>query len=236
MAARASAANGVGARAAQGEAAQRAAGERSSAGGQASGVRKASAAGALLLLLAACVGGPAPRDHFYLLSPPAPAARPQPVLAGVLQVERFRTDALTRERSILSVDDPSSVQVVPYSYHLWVDSPTLMLQRRLADHMFAARVAERVVLPGMSVQGDWVMSGWIEHLIHVTEGGSGRVLVELELSLARARAGDLLLRRRYRVERPVEGDSVDAAVRAFGEAVGEIFSTFEADVVAAAPS
>jgi ABC-type uncharacterized transport system auxiliary subunit len=203
---------------------------------QASGVGRASAAGALLLLLA-CAGGPAPRDHFYLLAPPAPAAaRPQPALAGVLQVERFRADALTRERSILSVEDPSSVQVVPYSYHLWVDSPTIMLQRRLADHLVAAGVAERVVLPGMSVQGDWVLSGWIERLIHVTEGGSGRVLVELELSLARARGGDLLLRRQYRVERPVEGDSVDDAVRAFGEALGEIFSTFEADVVAAAPS
>jgi hypothetical protein len=61
------------------------------------------------------------------------------------------------------------------------------------------------------------------------------VEVELELSLARARGGDFLLRRQYRAERPVEGGSVDDAVRAFNEAVGEIFSTFEADVVAAAP-
>jgi cholesterol transport system auxiliary component len=186
-----------------------------------------------LALLAACFGGPAPRDHFYRPAPPQPsAALSKPALPGTLEVERLRSDALTRERSILHADSAGSVQVVPYSYELWIDTPTVMLQRELAAFLRRAGVAERVVLPEMNVRDDFVLGGWVERMVYVT--GSDSVLLELDFSLSRARGGGQILQRRYRVERPVGGHGMDAVVAAFSAAMQDAFEQLVADIAATA--
>ncbi len=187
-----------------------------------------------LLLLASCAS-PAPRDHFYKLQAGEPEVQhPQPLLAGTLEVERLRTDALTRERSILYVNDPDAVQVMPYAYHLWVDTPTVMLQWEIADYLRKAGVAERIVLPEMNVDETWSLNGWIDRLVHLREGGEGRVVVVIEFAIGTGRGGKLLLRKRYRAEQPVADDDVEAAVRAFNAAVHEILAQLESDITAAA--
>ena len=188
--------------------------------------------GAALLL--ACAS-PAPRDHFYRLEvAPPPAQRSEPALRGTLEVERLRTDALTRERSILYVSDPDAVQVTPYSYHLWVDTPTTMIQREIAEYLNRAGVADRVVLPEMNVSERWTLNGWIDRLVHLRNGSPERVVVVLEFSVSEERAGRLLLRKRYRIEKPVEQDDMEGAVRAFNAALAEILAQLETDIVAAA--
>ncbi len=185
-------------------------------------------------LLVACAS-PAPRDHFYKLEAAAPASPlSPPALRGTLEVERLRTDALTRERSILYVTDPDAVQVTPYSYHLWVDTPTVMLQREIAEFMRRAGVAERVVLPEMNVNETWSLNGWIDRLVHLRDDGSGRVIVELEFSLSRERRDELLVRKRYRVEEAVAQDDVESVARAFNVAVSEILDQLVSDIAAAA--
>lgn len=187
------------------------------------------------LLVTACIGSPAPRDHFYMLEPGAPSTPlAQPALRGTLEVERLRADALTRERAILRVAGPESVQVTPYTYHLWIDTPTVMLQRELAEYLRRAHLADRVVLPEMDVEENWVLNGWIDRLVRVTADAPERVIVTLEFALARARGGELLLRKRYQVEVASEGDGIDAAVRAFNAAVGEVFGRLVSDIAAAA--
>lgn len=186
-----------------------------------------------LALLAACFGGAAPRDHFYRPASPQPStALAKPVLPGTLEVERLRSDALTRERSILHVDSASSVQVDPYPYHLWIDTPTVMIQRDLAEFLRLSDVAERVVLPEMNVREDFVLGGWIERMVHVTS--SDTALLEIEFALSRARGGGQILQRRYRVEKPVGGRGTEAVVAAFGAGMHEIFEKLVADIAAAA--
>ena len=188
---------------------------------------------AMLVGVAGCLGGPAPRDHVYRLQVEPPgSARSAPALPGTLEVGRIWGNALTRGRPILRSDSDSAVEVTPYDFHLWVDSPTLLVQRALTEYLRQVGLAEKVVSSDANTPANWVVTGFIERLDHITGGGAPRVLVELELSLAEADRGRLLLRRTYRAEQPSDGAGVLAAVRAFGTAVGSIFESFAADAAA----
>jgi len=188
---------------------------------------------AMLAGAAGCLGGPAPRDHVYRLQVEAPAsARNAPAFPGTLEVGRIWGNALTRGRPILRSDSDHAVEVTPYDYHLWVDSPTILVQRELTEYLRQAGLAETVVCSDVNSPVDWVVTGFIERLDHITGGGEPRVLVELELRLSEASQGRLLLRKTYRVKQPSDGAGVPAAARAFGTAVGSIFESFAADAAA----
>ena len=197
---------------------------------------KRAAAGVGLWLLAAalgaCVAGPAPRDHFYRVDVAAPAAG-KLALTGILEVERFTSDDTLRERHLLYVT-PGSPEVTPYGYHLWVDSPTLLLQRALADHLRAAGVAEQVVTPDAGAGEDWQVNGHLRQLYQVL-GGAPSVRVDLELRLRRAQGADLVAQKIYSATAPAGDDTPEAAARAFSLAIGEVFERFTADLRAAAP-
>ena len=188
---------------------------------------------AMLVGAAGCLGGPAPRDHVYRLQVEPPrSARNAPAFPGTLEVGRVWGNALTRGRPILRSDSDRAVEVTPYDYHLWVDSPTLLLERELTAYLRQTGLAETVVSSDANTPADWVVTGFIERLDHIAGGGAPRVLVELELRLTEADRGRLLLRETYRAEQPSDGAGVPAAVRAFGTAVGSIFESFAADAAA----
>lgn len=188
---------------------------------------------AMLAGAAGCLGGPAPRDHVYRLQVEPPgSARNAPAFPGTLEVDRVWGNALTRARPILHSDSDRAVEVTPYDYHLWVDSPTLLFQRALTTYLRQVGLAKRVVSSDANTPADWVVTGFIERLDHITGGGGPRVLVELELRLTQANRGRLLLRKTYRAEQPSDGAGVPAAVRAFGTAAGSIFESFAADAAA----
>lgn len=187
---------------------------------------------ALLLLagLVACASGPAERDHFYRLEVPTPAApRAQPTLPGVLEIDRPRADHLVRERRILRSQGPGSSEVEPYAYHLWVDSPTSMVQRELARWLEASGATRRAVLPEAGVRERWLVNGRLERFEHVVS--ANEVLVVLELRLKDQQSGRLLIQRRYRAQAPAVG-GVAAAPAAFGAALESIFEQFVADAAA----
>jgi ABC-type uncharacterized transport system auxiliary subunit len=188
---------------------------------------------AMLVGAAGCVSGPAPRDHVYRLQVEPPgSARNAPAFPGTLEVGRVWGNALTRARPILRSDSNRAVEVTPYDYHLWVDSPTLLFQRALAAYLRQVGLAESVVSSDANTPAKWVVTGFIERLDHITGGGAPRVLVELDLRLTETDRGRLLLRKVYRAEQPSDGAGVPAAVRAFGTAVGSIFESFAADAAA----
>ena len=188
---------------------------------------------AMLAGAAGCLGGPAPRDHVYRLQVEPPrSARNAPAFPGTLEVGRVWGNALTRGRPILHSDSDRAVEVTPYGYHLWVDSPTLLVERELIAYLRQTGLAESVVSSDANTPADWVVTGFIERFDHITGGGAPRVLVELELRLAEADRGRLLLRETYRAEQPSEGAGVPAAVQAFGTAVSSIFERFAADAAA----
>ena len=186
----------------------------------------------LLSALLACASGPAPRDHFYRLEVPGPESRrEQPALPGVLEIERAQADNLVRERAIVKGAGDGSTEVTPYVYHLWVDSPTLLVQRELARWLDQQGLAEQTVLPEAGAQERWLVTGRLERFEHVVP--EGQVLVVIELRLTDVRRGRLLHQRRYRAEAP-SGADVPGAVRGFGTALSSIFGQFASDAAAAA--
>lgn len=187
---------------------------------------------ALLALIGgvSCASGPAQRDHFYRLEVPTPATlRAQPVLTGVVEIDRPRGDNLVRERPILHSQGAGAAEVTPYSYHLWVDSPTLMVQRELARWLEASGAAPQTVLPEVGVRERWLVTGRLERFEYITP--EGVVLVVLELRLKDQKTGKLVVQRHYETRAPASGD-VSAAIPAFGTAVGSIFEQFADDVAA----
>jgi ABC-type uncharacterized transport system auxiliary subunit len=189
-----------------------------------------AAAALAALALPGCVAGPAPRDHFYRLAVPAPAEnRAAPLLPGTLLIQRLASDDLLRERPIVRRDSPDSAEVTPYAYHLWADSPERMLQQQLAAFLRAAHAAEQVVTPDVGAEADWTAGGSLRRLDIV---GGAAAEVEIELWLRDARGRTPPFRQTYRVERPVDGDGVEAAVRALSEAAGAAFEAFLADLAA----
>lgn len=184
----------------------------------------------LLSGLVACASGPAERDHFYRLEVPTPKTKhAQPVLPGVLEIDRPRADHLVRERAVLHSESVAAAEVTPYAYHLWVDSPTSMVQRELARWLEATGATQRAVLPEAGVSERWLVNGRLDRFEHV--GPAGVVFVVLELRIKDQRNGKLLLKGRYEAQAPAAG-GVEAAVPAFGVALGSIFEQFVADAAA----
>ncbi len=186
---------------------------------------------ALPLLIAGCMSGPAPRDHYYRLEIPAPRAKLQPApLQGTLEVDRLRADALTRERTLLYRESSGDAEVRRHTYHQWIDSPTLLIQRQLVEFLREAGVAPRIITPEMRVKPDLVVAGRLLELAQIQGGSEPHVVVEMELTLTRLSGRVLLVHETYREQRSTGGVGVPAAVDAFGAALGAIFERFLADV------
>jgi ABC-type uncharacterized transport system auxiliary subunit len=188
-----------------------------------------------LALLLACAGPPAPYDRYYRIETPVPAARPAPVFEGIVEVDRFRADALTGGLRIVRREHAAAGELLPYSYHQWADPPTILLQTRLAEFLRAAQAAPLVVTPELRARADYAVLGRIERLEHVTGEETPRMLVELELTVTRERDRSVVLQRSYREQREASGPGVGEAVDAAGAAVGAIFERFLADASAELP-
>jgi ABC-type uncharacterized transport system auxiliary subunit len=192
--------------------------------------RRAWLAAAALLL--GCAGGPAPRDHYYRIETAAPAPLPAPVFPGTVEVDRFRSDALTGGVRIVQRESPGAVELEPYAYHQWADPPTIQLQNRLVGFLREAKAAPLVVTPELRARADYTLLGRIAQLEHQTGGGAPRAVVELELAVLRESDRALLLQKVYREEQPAAGGSVAQAVDAANAAVSAIFNRFLADAQA----
>jgi ABC-type uncharacterized transport system auxiliary subunit len=195
--------------------------------------RLACLAGAALQL--ACAGGPAPRDHFYRIEAASPAPLAKPIFPGTVEVDRFRSDALTGSIRIVQRKTETASELEPYAYHQWADPPTLQLQTLLVAFLRAAQAAPLVVTPELRAHSDFAVSGRIARLEHQTGGGAPRAVVELELAVSRVSDRAVLLQKVYREEQPAAGASVAQAVDAAGAAVSAIFARFLADAEAQAP-
>ncbi len=185
---------------------------------------------ALPLLVAGCMSGPAPRDHYYRLEAPAPRAKLEPApLQGTVEVDRLRADALTRERTLLYRESSGDAEVRRHTYHQWIDSPTLLIQQQLVEFLRGAGAAPRVITPELRVKPDLVVAGRLLELEQIRGGSEPRVVVRMELTLTRISDRTLLVHETYREQRSTGGVGVPAAVDAFGAALGAIFERFLAD-------
>ncbi len=185
---------------------------------------------ALALALSACSPTPQPPDHFYRLQAAAPAqALAAPVLPGVLEVGRLRSEPLISGRPIAHRSDEPPHDLTEYHYHFWTESPTLMLRDEMVSFLRAANVAEKVVTPDLRLDVDYKLSGKLRRLEKI-DGSPDKVLLEMEVALKPRRGGDLLMLETYRIEAESQGDGVSGAVLALQGAVNAVFAKLAADI------
>ena len=188
-------------------------------------------------LLAGCLGSapPVPRDHYYRLLVPAPAARSaQPLLPGVLTVELLQADGLLRERPLLYSESGSSHEVQQHDYHYWTDAPPRMLQDQMIAYLRRSGMATSVVTPDMRIRAHYQVSGKVKRLERLLGGGPPRVFVEIELALVRLTDDRLILIDGFSEEVAVTSDGVAAGIVALNLATGRIFDRFLARAAVAA--
>ncbi len=183
----------------------------------------------LALTLTSCAGPTPPADQYFRLDVTAPTAMPAPALPGVVEVNRFAAQGLAGERSMLYSRAETPGQVARYSYALWVESPTLLLQNQLIAVMRGARAADLVVSPDLHTPPEHVVQGRILRFEEVL-GPTPKVVVELELGVVRLHGGEMRLLRTYRAEAPLNGDKPADAAQGFQTAVGDIFGHFVTDL------
>jgi len=181
-----------------------------------------------------CQSGPAPRDHFYRMVLPAPTPLAKPSLAGTLEVDRLRVEAVAQGRRILFRESGGSGEVRQHVYHQWSDPPSVMIQDQMVQYLRASGIADTVVTPVVRVKSDYRVAGRIGHLERSIGGDAARVTVELELALVREVGNELLLIQTYRDERSAAGTDVSSGVKAMEQALAAILGRFVADVGARA--
>jgi cholesterol transport system auxiliary component len=180
------------------------------------------------LLLAACVGAPAPKDTFYRLEVAQPAERFQrPPLPGVLEVDRLDADGVVGERALTFATHEGG-PLEHYRYDLWSETPGIMLRDQLARVLSKAGAAERVVTPDLRVPADWTLRGKVRRFEQVA--GAAQVAVEIQLGVVSARDGTLVMLDTYSAKVPTNGESVEAAVGGIDRAVSDIVARFVADL------
>jgi ABC-type uncharacterized transport system auxiliary subunit len=188
--------------------------------------------GAALLALGACSSsGPVPRDTYYRLGAAAPAmVRAGGPIEGVLEVPPFRAAGIVNERAILYRDGPR--QLAQYTYHDWMEAPTVMLQRGLIGVLRQAQAFTQVTSPEMRLDRDFELIGDLRQWEHVRETGMSSVAIEVEISIRRVRDNTQVLLKTYKASEATQGDTVDAAVSAFTRGMDSIYAAVLTDLQA----
>jgi ABC-type uncharacterized transport system auxiliary subunit len=184
-------------------------------------------------LLAACSSDPVPRDTFYRLgTAAAPAALPGGPIKGAVDVPLFRAQGIINERAVMYRESPR--ELAQYSYHAWVEPPSVMLQRAFVEGLRNAQAFTTVATPEMRLDRDYELVGNIREWEHVLpQSGSGpAVAIAVDLGLRRVSGNQEVINKTYRVMEPAAGESVDAAVAAFTSGLDKILAQFLADLAA----
>ncbi|MCZ6771601.1 MAG: ABC-type transport auxiliary lipoprotein family protein [Proteobacteria bacterium] len=185
---------------------------------------------ALILLITAGCGSlsPPPKDTFYRLDFGLPGPQGESAEAkDVIYLPPFWASGLHSERALVfaHADGTSLEQQV---YHFWIDSPRVMLQHALADHLRSV-VGARVVLEPATTAA-YTLRGRIRRFERTNSGGSNYAQVDLNIALYGSNGSVPEFERDYKSSIPVGGHSVAAGVAALSEGTKQIFTTFTGDL------
>ncbi len=191
--------------------------------------------GVLLLfvvVLAGCLSAPpVPVDNFYRLMEPDVSSTGMPLTETVL-IRSFTADGLHNERALLYSDDPQAISLKQHHYHFWIDSPTRLLQRQLAEYFRIANIADQVSTD-IANGADIIISGIILQFERHDIENNAKVMVKIELRAEKKNGKGLILRRDYRQSMAIDGqDAMLSAISAFSHAVDSVFEQFVNDLTA----
>ena len=169
-----------------------------------------------------------PKDTFYRLDLGLPVPQGESADAkDVIYLPPFWASGLHSERALVfaHADGTSLEQQV---YHFWIDSPRIMLQHALADHLRSVAGA-RVVLEPATLAA-YTLRGRIRRFERTNSGGSDYAQVDLNIALYGSNGSVPEFERNYKSSIPVGGHSIAAGVAALNEGTKQIFTVFTGDL------
>jgi cholesterol transport system auxiliary component len=184
---------------------------------------------AMAITIIACQSGPAPREAYYRLEPEIQQFAPDPLACGTILVGRFETRGFAGGRAIVFRDQDNSLEIQRYHYHLWSETPALMIQDAIARSLRAAGLARYVITPVERANADWIVSGRLIRMDHYPNATPGRVEIETEIGMVAANTRGTLFLKRYLETEPAASNGIDDAVRAFNTALERMLTRFQHD-------
>jgi ABC-type uncharacterized transport system auxiliary subunit len=187
---------------------------------------------ALILMLSACASAPSiPETTYHRLPRAADAIKLGQASTLPIVVQRLEADGLHADQALLYALDAHGHRLRAYHYHLWVDPPGYLLQRRLIQRLRAAGAAERITdqlptrLPAL-----W-LSGRIEAFERVpTADGGWQGSVSLRLRLNARDGGLPLIDSEYSAQVEADDGSLSASVAALSQALDQVVGEFLAEL------
>ncbi|NOZ38371.1 MAG: hypothetical protein GXP11_09985 [Gammaproteobacteria bacterium] len=188
----------------------------------------------LSLSLGGCIGGAnvnIPRDHYYRL-PATTAIKPLtvPLLAGTLAISTVQTSGMLHERAILFVREQQPLEVNPYHYYYWVNTPASLLQQHLLDYLRLKKFARDQHRYRSDNPADFRLEAELLQFERYIRKHSAEARVTLELVLRDNHSKRILLRKRYQQKIKTRSADMADTANAFGEALAIIYKQFSKDV------
>jgi ABC-type uncharacterized transport system auxiliary subunit len=174
----------------------------------------AAAVGALVL--AGC--GSVRYPTSYILNLPAAASQAAPAQAPLdaVVVREFRCPEYLCEGRI--VYRPAPEEVGFYEYHRWAASPRQAITQFMADVVRARSVFKSVAIHERGIEAAYVLSGNIERLEEVDQGGHVRAVCTISAQLMDARTGSVIWNHTASEAVPVDKRNVAGVVNSLSAA------------------
>ena len=180
------------------------------------------------LTLTACSSqAPLPTDHYYRL-PELTGVSSDQKRVGSISVITFQAESLYQERAILYTEN--EIELKQYHYHYWTDSPTRLLQERLAERLRLSSISN-LVLNTFEGNSELIIKGQIKAFERLQQKGSESVYVKLLLQVNSNTRNAPMLQKEYVQTVVLPSNTIASAIKAFAEAVDLIFSDFYDDLV-----
>ena len=180
------------------------------------------------LALTACSSqAPLPTDHYYRL-PELRDVNVDEQRVSSISVITFQAAGLYQERAILYTDN--EIELKQYHYHHWTDSPTRLLQERLAERLRLSNIS-KLVLNTFEGNSEQIIKGQIKAFERLQQKESESVYVKLLLQVNSNSKHAPILHKEYVQTVTLPSNTIADVIKAFAEAVDLIFSDFYMELV-----
>ena len=135
-------------------------------------------------------------EHFYSLPDNGPGYKfKSPMLRGVLGISPIDADGIRSDRRMLFKKSNSPLELRLHHFRFWTDSPTKLVQQKIADYFRRMGLANKVIRykPGNKV--DYLLHGRLlkfERYVD-TKSNQDKVLVSIELNISKESTGQLVV-------------------------------------------
>jgi len=149
---------------------------------------------------------------------------------GTLEVSTVQASGMLHERALLFVREQQPLEVSPYHYYYWVNTPASLLQQHLLNYLHHKNFATSQYRYRADTPADFRLETELLHFERYIQKNTAEARVELELLLRDNRNQRILLRKHYRQNTKAASMEMADTASAFGAALTAIYAQFANDV------